>query len=89
MANKKNLPAKKGSSKPVKKNAKKKSFGNVFKKIVRFVKDVIVELKKVTWPSRKNLISYTIAVIVFVIIMMAVIYGIDSGAAAGIKAIFG
>ena len=89
MANKKNLPAKKGSKKPAKKEASKKKVGNIFKKIVRFVKDVIVELKKVTWPSRKNMISYTIAVIVFVIIMMGVIYLIDRGAAAGIKAIFG
>jgi len=87
MANKKNLPAKKDSKKPVKKGNKKK--GNAFKKIVRFFKDVIVELKKVTWPSRKNIISYTVAVLVFVAIMMAVIYGIDRGAAAVIQAVFG
>lgn len=89
MAKEKKMPAKKSSKKPAKKSSKKKGFGGVFKKLGRFLKDVVVELKKVTWPSRKNLISYTIAVIVFVIIMMAVIYGIDSGAAAAIKAIFG
>lgn len=88
MAKEKNMPAKKSSKKPANKNNKKKGTG-FFKRIARFFKDVVVELKKVTWPSRKNLISYTIAVIVFVIIMMAVIYGIDSGAAAAIKAIFG
>ena len=89
MANKKNLPVKTGSKKPVKKGKKKASFGSILKKIGRFFKDVVVELKKVTWPTRKNLISYTIAVIVFVSIMMAIIYGIDSGAAAAIAAIFG
>lgn len=87
MANKSNLPAKKDSKKPAKKDVKKK--GNIFKKIGKFFKDVVSELKKVTWPSRKNLISYTIAVLVFVAIMMIVIYGIDSGAAAAIQAIFG
>jgi preprotein translocase subunit SecE len=89
MAKDKKMPAKKSSKKPAKKNNKKKGTGGFFKKIARFFKDVVVELKKVTWPSRKNLISYTIAVIVFVVIMMAIIYGIDSGAAAAIKAIFG
>lgn len=86
---KKNALAKTNSKKPTKKSSKKRDFTIIFKKIVRFVKDVVVELKKVTWPTRKNLISYTIAVIIFVIIMMTVIYGIDSGAAAAIKAIFG
>ena len=90
MAKKENLPAKKGSKNPAKKDSKKsKKKANVFQKIGRFIKDVISELKKVTWPSRKNLISYTVAVLVFVAIMMAVIYGIDSGAAAVIKAVFG
>lgn len=86
MANK-NLPAKKDSKKPVKKDGKKRV--NIFKKIGKFVKDVINELKKVTWPSRKNLVSYTVAVLVFVAIMMAVIYVIDYGASSGLKAIFG
>ncbi len=86
MAKKNNLPAKKNSKKPVKKDKKK---ANIFKKIGRFFKDVVSELKKVTWPSRKNLISYTVAVLVFVAIMMAVVYGIDTGAAAFIRAVFG
>ncbi len=87
MANKKNLPAKKNSKKPVKKAGKKRV--NVLKRIGKFFKDVITELKKVTWPTRKNLISYTAAVLVFVAIMMLVVYGIDSGAAAVIQAVFG
>jgi preprotein translocase subunit SecE len=87
MANKKNLPAKKNSKKPVKKAGKKRV--NVLKRIGKFFKDVITELKKVTWPTRKNLISYTIAVLVFVAIMMAVVYGIDSGVAALMQAVFG
>jgi preprotein translocase subunit SecE len=87
MAKKENLPAKKNSKKPVKKSDKKKV--NIFKRIGKFFKDVVNELKKVTWPSRKNLISYTVAVLVFVAIMMLVVYGIDSGAAAAIQAIFG
>ncbi len=87
MAKKENKPAKKDSKKPAKKNDKKKV--NIFKRIGKFFKDVVSELKKVTWPSRKNLISYTIAVLIFVAIMMLIVYGIDTAAAQAIKAIFG
>ncbi|MDL2234780.1 preprotein translocase subunit SecE [Christensenellaceae bacterium OttesenSCG-928-L17] len=34
---------------------------------VKYFKEVIAEMKKVTWPSRKELISHTGAVFAFVI----------------------
>ena len=33
---------------------------------IRFIKDIWGELKKVVWPTRKELINYTLAVFVFV-----------------------
>ncbi len=42
---------------------------------VKYCKDVIGELKKVTWPTRKELISHTGAVFAFVL-GMAVIIGL-------------
>lgn len=44
---------------------------------IRFFKEIFSELKKVTWPTRKDLISYTLAVISFILIMAAITYGID------------
>ncbi len=44
---------------------------------IRFLKEVVAELKKVTWPTRKDLVSYTIAVIVFVILISAVVGILD------------
>ncbi len=44
---------------------------------IRFLKEVAAELKKVTWPTRKDLINYTIAVIVFVILISAVVGVLD------------
>ena len=41
----------------------------------RFFKDIISELKKVTWPTTKTLVKYTGAVEAF-ILLMAVIVGI-------------
>lgn len=46
---------------------------------IRFFKDIWQELKKVTWPSKKDLISYSLAVIAFVLIMAVVVGLIDFG----------
>jgi preprotein translocase subunit SecE len=40
----------------------------------RFFRNVIAELKKVNWPSRKELTTYTIVVIATVIALSAIIY---------------
>ncbi|MBN1298421.1 MAG: preprotein translocase subunit SecE [Actinobacteria bacterium] len=37
-------------------------------KIGKFFRDVVHELKKVTWPSRKALFTYTVVVLVTIII---------------------
>ena len=48
-----------------------------FAGIALFLRQVMVELKKVVTPTRKELISYTAVVFVFVIIMMALTSGFD------------
>lgn len=54
--------------------AAKKSF---FGRIVLFIQQVIAELKKVVTPTRKELINYTLVVLGFVLIMMALVWGLD------------
>ena len=44
---------------------------NVFQKAVEFVREVKIELKKVTWPTRKQTTGTTIVVVVFVFIVAA------------------
>lgn len=66
-----------GSSKgrpPGDKNTEKRGF---FGRIILFVRQVIAELKKVVTPTRKELINYTLVVLVFVIIMMALVTILD------------
>jgi len=46
-----------------------KSFRNIVTKMRIYFKEVWFELKKVSWPSRKTLISYTIVVVVTVLIL--------------------
>ena len=48
---------------------------NFFNKIIGFIKEAIAELKKVIWPSRKELKNSTIAV-VFTIIIASVFIGL-------------
>lgn len=45
----------------------------------RFFKEVRTELKKVHWPTKKEMLSYTTTVILTVVFFSAIIYVIDSG----------
>ena len=64
-------------------------FKNLGLRIVRSFKDMFAELKKVTWPSRKELINYTLVVLAFMASMAVIIGLIDSGAAALVSFIIG
>lgn len=51
----------------------------------KFCKDVVAELKRVTWPTKKELINYTLAVLAFVAVSAVVIYALDLVFGAGMK----
>ncbi|OKL48754.1 preprotein translocase subunit SecE [Boudabousia marimammalium] len=48
-----------------------------FARIVRFIQEVITELRKVVYPTKNELWTYFLVVIVFVAVLMAFIGGID------------
>ncbi len=79
MAEEKKTPAKVEESKLTK-------VLNWFKKlpgrIAKPFKNMVAELKKVTWPSKKKWISSSIAVLVFMLFMGVVIGLLDLGATA-------
>jgi preprotein translocase subunit SecE len=50
---------------------------NVFGRIALFIRQVFAELRKVVTPTRQELIKYTGVVLGFVVIMMALVYGLD------------
>jgi preprotein translocase subunit SecE len=47
--------------------------GNIFQRAGRFYRQVVAELRKVVWPSRKQLTTYTAVVLVFVSFIIAVV----------------
>ena len=53
-----------------------------------YFKGVKVEIKKVVWPTRKELVSYTIVVLFTCTVLGLAIWGIDSGFLALIRALF-
>ena len=55
-------------------------FVNLVKGIGRKFKEMYFELKKVTWPTKKDMINYSIVVLVFIVIMGVIIGVIDLGA---------
>jgi len=62
---------------------------NIFLRLVNFVREVVAELRKVIWPTRKELGTYTLVVVVFVIVMLAIVGGLDYGFAKLVLWAFG
>ncbi len=52
---------------------------NIFQQGVEFLKEVKVELKKVTWPTRKQTTGTTIVVIIFVFVVAGFLGLFDFG----------
>lgn len=50
--------------------------------IAQVFREMVAELKKVTWPTKKELINYTIVVVVFIVVMAAVTGLLDALASA-------
>lgn len=79
---------KRGATKPSGRGAKPRT-ENIFKRLRRFFREVIAELRKVIWPNRKQLITYTTVVLVFVSFMTALIFGLDLAFVKGVSWLFG
>ena len=60
-----------------------------FARIPQFYRQVLSELRRVVWPTRKQVSTYTTVVMVFVTFMIAVISLFDLGLTKVIFWIFG
>ncbi|MEG3629294.1 preprotein translocase subunit SecE [Streptomyces poriticola] len=59
------------------------------KRLALFYRQIVAELRKVVWPSRKQLTTYTTVVIIFVTIMIGLVTVIDYGLSNAAKYVFG
>ena len=71
----------KAEKKPEKKSDKKPG---VFRRLANYLGDVRSEMKRVVWPSKEELKSYSSAIIVMLIIFGVVIWLVDSGIVAAL-----
>ncbi|ABM12068.1 MULTISPECIES: preprotein translocase subunit SecE [Mycolicibacterium] len=65
-----------------KKTAKKPKDGpsrNPLVFVINYLKEVVGELRKVIWPNRKEMATYTTVVLLFLVFMVALIGGVDLG----------
>ena len=83
-------PPRKGIEKrPEKKKEEGKSPGRYISMAVQFLKEAKVELKKVKWPTRKELLAST-AMVIFLVLVAALFLGvIDFGLIKIIKGVVG
>jgi preprotein translocase subunit SecE len=44
-----------------------------------FFRQIVGELRKVIWPTRKELVTYTVVVMVFVAFMVTIVTSLDYG----------
>ncbi|MER7932441.1 preprotein translocase subunit SecE [Streptomyces sp. NPDC093272] len=75
-------------SKKTRKGGKRAKKGPL-KRLATFYRQIIAELRKVVWPTRNQLTSYTTVVIFFVAIMIALVTVIDYGLNHAAKYVFG
>ena len=58
-------------------------------RLALFYRQIVAELRKVVWPTRNQLTTYTTVVIVFVVIMIGLVTVIDYGLNHAAKYVFG
>ncbi|MCH0563273.1 MULTISPECIES: preprotein translocase subunit SecE [unclassified Streptomyces] len=75
-------------SKKTRKGGKRAKKGPL-KRLALFYRQVVAELRKVVWPTRNQLTSYTTVVIFFVAVMIALVTVIDYGLSHAAKYVFG
>jgi preprotein translocase subunit SecE len=49
----------------------------------------VAELRKVIWPTRKELVTYAVVVVFFIAVLMTIIAGFDYGFASAVQWVFG
>ncbi|CAM5687931.1 Protein translocase subunit SecE [Streptomyces badius] len=58
-------------------------------RLALFYRQIVAELRKVVWPTRSQLTTYTSVVIVFVVVMIGLVTVLDMGFARVVKYVFG
>ncbi|WP_428342318.1 preprotein translocase subunit SecE [Mycobacterium sp.] len=81
--------APKKAKKPKKAKSPGDQSSNPFVFVLTYLKQVVAELRKVIWPNRKQMGSYTSVVLAFLVFMVTLIGLVDLGLAKLVLLVFG
>lgn len=79
----------KQAAKKNKKPAPNEKSVNIFVRIITFFKEAVRELKKVSWPGKKEVINSTIVVLICVLLVTLLVLGVDYGAERLAEVVYG
>jgi preprotein translocase subunit SecE len=82
-------PTKNGAPTKTAKKAADRPSRNPFTYVLTYLQQVVAELRKVIWPNRKQMVSYTSVVLIFLAFMVALIGLVDLGLAKLVMLVFG
>lgn len=54
-------------------------------RVISFIPQVVDEMKKVIWPTARQMVTYTIIVFTFLILLTALVAGVDFLAGLGVE----
>ncbi|GAA5153325.1 MULTISPECIES: preprotein translocase subunit SecE [Amycolatopsis] len=78
-----------GKGRATPKRDRKEKKPSLVARFTRFVREVWAELRKVIWPTRNQMVTYTTVVLVFVAFMVALVYLLDFVFRKGVFWLFG
>lgn len=78
------LAEKNSDPKPEKKEKKPEKKPGVFRRLRNYLGDVRSEMRRVVWPSKEELKSYSVAIVAMLIVFGVVIWLVDSGIVAAL-----
>jgi len=58
-------------------------------RLLRFLREVVAELRKVIWPTHKELLTYATVVVIFVSVIVTIVALLDTAFAWAVLRVFG
>ncbi|MGH3838303.1 MAG: preprotein translocase subunit SecE [Pseudonocardiaceae bacterium] len=78
-----------GKDHPTRPRGATETKASLLARLIRFLREVVAELRKVIWPTRRELVVYTAVVLVFVSFMVAFVALLDMGLGRAMLSVFG
>ena len=77
------------ASRPERRPARPAERRNVFQRLGLWWRQIVSELRKVIWPTRKELVAYTTVTLVFSVVVIAIVFLLDYGTNWAVLKVFG